>query len=112
MYVFTCYRGSNIPYNLTVARVTISSRTCAAIYAEIVYVTSDIVDNVAEWLRRGPAKSIPSGSASSNLVVVVFLLSSERTFRQPPLHDFRYNEGVDAISSIVQWLVYLPHINS
>ena len=32
----------------------------------------DFKDNVAEWLRRWPAKSIPFGCVSSNLIVVEF----------------------------------------
>ena len=33
----------------------------------------NIEDNVAEWLRRLPAKQFPSGSVGSNPAVVVFL---------------------------------------
>ena len=35
-------------------------------------------DNVAEWLRRLPAKQFPSGSVGSNPAVVVFWYKKER----------------------------------
>ena len=40
-------------------------------YLFLVY--SIIEDNVAEWLRRLPAKQFPFGSVGSNPAVVVFL---------------------------------------
>ena len=35
-----------------------------------------IEDNVAEWLRRLPAKQFPFGSVGSNPAVVVFVINN------------------------------------
>ena len=53
-----------------------------------------IEDNVAEWLRRLPAKQFPFGSVGSNPAVVVFLRKkkvkdSKKTYRVVKKYIYR-----------------------
>ena len=49
---------------------------CISIFSILpfIYPVSIVEDNVAEWLRRLPAKQFPFGSVGSNPAVVVFCL--------------------------------------
>ena len=58
-------------YDIIVLYYSISIGMSVLIEVELcIYI---IEDNVAEWLRRLPAKQFPFGSVGSNPAVVVFL---------------------------------------